>query len=246
MQFDIDIQKTLRSGKRTFHLNVQLKSGNERNVIVGPSGSGKSLTLKAIAGLMAPDSGHIRLNGVTLFDARAGINLAPQARKVAYLFQDYALFPHLNVRQNIGFGLQRGWFNPDRRAAHAAVDQWLNAFHLMPMAQQFPDELSGGQRQRVALARALVSRPQALLLDEPFAALDPALRVLMRTELDALQTRLQVPMILITHDPDDARVFGGQVMQMHEGKIVTDAGADATLEIVDMNAIADYGSVRAW
>ncbi|MEO8170609.1 MAG: ATP-binding cassette domain-containing protein [Oxalobacteraceae bacterium] len=222
MQFDIDIRKTLHSGKRTFQLNVQLRSDSQRIVIIGPSGSGKSQTLKAIAGLMAPDSGHIRLGGNTLFDAQSGINLAAQARNVAYLFQDYALFPHLNVRQNVGFGLARGWFNPRSSDQHAAVDYWLEAFHLSAVAHQFPAELSGGQCQRVALARALVSRPQALLLDEPFAALDPALRVIMRSELDALQRRLQVPMILITHDPEDARVFGEQVLDLREGAI--DAG----------------------
>ena len=231
MQFDIHIRKTLRSGKRTFDLNVQLRSDSQRVVIIGPSGSGKSLTLKAIAGLMTPDSGHIRLGASTLFDAQAGINLAPQARNVAYLFQDYALFPHLNVRQNVGFGLARGWFNPRARDQHAAVDYWLDAFHLRPVAHQFPDELSGGQRQRVALARALVARPQALLLDEPFAALDQALRVRMRSELDALQRRLQVPMILITHDPEDARVLGEQVLQLREGTI--DTGAVA-LQAVDL------------
>lgn len=230
MQLDIDIRNTLRSGKRTFQLNVQLCSSSQRIVILGPSGSGKSLTLKAIAGLMTPDSGHIRLGGSTLFDAQAGINLAPQARNVAYLFQDYALFPHLNVRQNVGFGLARGWLNPHARDQDAAVDYWLDAFQLRPVAQQFPDELSGGQRQRVALARALVSRPQALLLDEPFAALDPALRVQMRCELDALQRRLQVPMILITHDPEDARVFGEQVLQLREGAV--DAG-DVALQAVE-------------
>ncbi|NMM38407.1 MAG: ATP-binding cassette domain-containing protein [Glaciimonas sp.] len=233
MQFDIDIRKTLRSGQRTFHLNVQLRSDSQRIVIIGPSGAGKSLTLKAIAGLMAPDSGHIRLGESTLFDAQAGINLAPQARNVAYLFQDYALFPHLTVRQNVGFGLARGWRNPCSSDRHATVDYWLDAFHLRHVAQQFPDELSGGQRQRAALARALVTRPQALLLDEPFAALDPALRVRMRSELDALQRRLQVPMILITHDQEDARVFGEQVLELREGQI--DAGniSDVSLEIAD-------------
>ena len=221
MQIDLHIQKTLQSGQRTFSLNAQLRTRSQRLVILGPSGSGKSLTLKAMAGLITPDSGHIRLGATTLFDAQAGINLAPQARQLAYLFQDYALFPHLNVRQNIGFGLQRGWFNPRAHHPQETVDYWLDAFHLQPVAQQFPDELSGGQRQRVALARALVLRPQALLLDEPFAALDPALRVRMRAELDALQQRLQVPMILITHDPEDARVFGDQVVQLSEGMIET-------------------------
>lgn len=219
MLFDLHICKTLRSEQRTFHLDVRLRSDAQRLVILGPSGSGKSLTLKAMAGLMTPDSGHIRLGGHTLFDAQAGLNRRPQARQVAYLFQDYALFPHLNVRQNVGFGLARGWFNPHTRSPHAEVQRWLEAFELGPLAQQFPDALSGGQRQRVALARALVSQPRALLLDEPFAALDPELRVQMRSELDALQRRLQVPMVLITHDPQDARVFGDQVVQLRAGAV---------------------------
>ena len=219
MQLDLDIRKTLQSGKRTFQLDVQLRSDAQRTVIIGPSGSGKSQTLKAIAGLMKPDSGHIRLGGRTLFDAQAGIDLSPQTRNVAYLFQDYALFAHLNVRQNVGFGRVRGWLNPRARKRDAAVDYWLKAFHLEEVAHQFPDELSGGQRQRTALARALVAQPDALLLDEPFAALDPALRIAMRAELDALQRRLQVPMVLITHDPEDARVFGGQVLQLREGAV---------------------------
>lgn len=221
MLLEIDIRKTLRSGKRSFRLDAQLRSDNDRIILLGSSGSGKSLTLKAIAGLMKPDSGYIRLGGTTLFDAGAGVSLAPQKRNIAYLFQDYALFPHLNVRQNIGFGLRRGLFNPGAVDRLAVVDQWLEAFGLVPVAQQYPDELSGGQRQRVALARALVSEPRALLLDEPFAALDPALRSRMREELSALQRRLQVPMVLITHDPEDARVLGGEVLHMHEGSILS-------------------------
>ena len=220
MQIDIDIRKTLRSGKRMFNLDVRFCSGSKRIAIFGPSGSGKSLLLKAIAGLMRPDQGHIRINGAAVFDSGPGINLSAQARKMAYLFQDYALFPHLTVRQNIGFGLTHGWFfNPRARERDEKVDYWLDAFGLNPMANQYPDDLSGGQRQRTALARALVTQPQALLLDEPFAALDPALRVAMRTELDALQRRLEVPMLIITHDPDDVHVFGDHVLQLHEGSI---------------------------
>ena len=219
MQLDLDICATLRSGKRSFSLRVRCVSDSQRIVIYGPSGAGKSLTLKAIAGLVTPDSGHIRLNGRTLFDAGAGVNLAPQARKVAYLFQDYALFPHLTVRQNIGFGLARGWLNPRRGARHDKVDYWLETFGLQELAHQLPEELSGGQRQRTALARALVAEPSALLLDEPFAALDPALRVTMRAELDQLQRRLGVPMILITHDPDDARLLGEHVLTLRDGMI---------------------------
>lgn len=223
MQLDLDIQKTLHSGKRSFSLDVRLRSSSQRIVILGPSGSGKSLTLKAIAGLMQPDSGHIRLGDSVFFDSRQPVNMPSQLRNVAYLFQDYALFPHLNVIQNVSFGLVRGWFNPRLRMSHKSVDYWLDAFQLTPIRHQFPHELSGGQRQRVALARALVSQPAALLLDEPFSALDPALRCVMREELSALQHRLQVPMVLITHDPEDARVLGEDVIHMREGVVAGDA-----------------------
>ncbi len=227
MRLDVDIRKTLRSGHRTFELRARFCAQGERVVVVGPSGAGKSLLLKAIAGLVRPDSGHVRLDGQTLFDAHTRTHLAPQARNVAYLFQDYALFPHLSVRQNIAFGLARGWLNPRQDHDSAAVDYWVDAFHLDEVAHQAPHELSGGQRQRTALARALVAQPRALLLDEPFAALDPALRVTLRAELDALQRRLQVPMVLITHDPQDVAVFGGQVLHMRNGVIESQGGGDA-------------------
>ena len=222
MHFDIDIHKTLRSGKRTFELQVRFQSDSQRVVIFGPSGSGKTLTVKAIAGLMRPDRGRISVGDSVLFDSDAHIDLAAQARRVGYLFQDYALFPHLNVRQNIAFGQSRGWLNPGPAVHSDAVDYWLHAFHLEHLAHQSPSELSGGQRQRVALARALVPNPSALLLDEPFAALDPHLRVLLRDELDRLQRHLQIPMVLITHDPADAEVFGEHIVRLHEGTVQPD------------------------
>ncbi len=150
MQLDIDIRKTLRSGQRVFQLNARFSAEGQRVVVVGASGAGKSQLLRAIAGLMRPGSGHVRIDGQTLFDAQQGINLPPQARNVAYLFQDYALFPHLSVRQNIAFGLARGWFNPRRNHASEAVDYWIDAFQLGEVAHQAPHELSGGQRQRTA------------------------------------------------------------------------------------------------
>ena len=209
----------MRSAKSTFELATRFSSDSQRIVILGPSGAGKSLMLKAVAGLITPDAGHIRMGGVTLFDSRAGIDVSSQRRQVGYLFQDYALFPHLNVRQNVAFGLARGWFNPRLTGGHAMLDYWLDAFDLRALAHQFPDELSGGQRQRTALARALVAQPRALLLDEPFAAIDPALRKTMRAELDAVQRRLKVPMVLITHDPEDASVFGEHVIALRNGVV---------------------------
>jgi molybdate transport system ATP-binding protein len=219
MQFNVDIQKTLRAGHRTFDLRVRFQSTCQRLVIYGPSGAGKSLTLRAMAGLLTPDAGCIQLGGHTLLNSATGTNLPAQQRQMAYLFQDYALFPHLTVRQNVAFGARRGWLNPRTRVADPAVDYWLQAFELQAVAHQYPAQLSGGQRQRTALARALVPHPRALLLDEPFAALDPALRGRMRSELDRLQRQLNVPMVLITHDPDDVAAFGEHVLTLCDGKI---------------------------
>ncbi|MFL9911554.1 sulfate/molybdate ABC transporter ATP-binding protein [Paraburkholderia sp. RL17-337-BIB-A] len=217
MPLAVDIRKTFESAERRFTLDVSFKAITQRVVLFGPSGAGKSLTLQAIAGLLRPDEGTIALHGNALFDSARGVDLKPQARKMAYLFQDYALFPHLNVRQNIGFGLQRGWLNPRAKIAHPQVDYWLDALELKSVAGNHPAQLSGGQKQRVALARALVAQPQLLLLDEPFSALDSALRERMRLELSDLQTRLDIPMVLITHDPDDVAAFGDQVVQVSDG-----------------------------
>lgn len=226
MQLDLHICKTLQSGKRRFDMDVRIQSQSQRVVIYGPSGAGKSLILKAMAGLLQPDRGHIRLNGHMLFDHAAGINVAPQERQVGYLFQDYALFPHLTVRQNIAFGLSRGWFNPRARVQADAVDYWLDAFELSGLAHQLPEELSGGQRQRTALARALVTQPRALLLDEPFAALDQDLRATLRQELLDVQQRLNVPLVLITHDPQDVVIFGEHVVRLHNGAVRGDLPPD--------------------
>ncbi len=222
--FDVAIHKTLRAGKRSFALRVAFQTDRQRVVIVGPSGSGKSLTLQAIAGLLRPDEGRIAVAGTELFNSASGHDLRPQDRGVGYLFQDYALFPHLTVRQNIGFGLNRRWLNRERPEHAGAIDYWLEAFHLQQVAQQRPDELSGGQRQRVALARALAPHPSALLLDEPFAALDRGLRAHLRSELDQVQRHLAIPMILITHDEEDAELLGDHIVRLRDGRV--DDGPD--------------------
>ena len=215
----VDIRKTLKSDKREFMLDVRFASSSDSLVIFGPSGAGKSLTLQAIAGLLTPDSGSIELSGATLFDSKRNINLAPQARKAGFLFQNYALFPHLNVQQNVGFGLHGGWRNPSRHQQDERVAHWLKMFELEAVAGQYPHQLSGGQQQRTALARALAGDPRALLLDEPFAALDTGLRTRMRHELMELRSRLKIPLIMITHDSEDVRLFGDEVLEIRDGRI---------------------------
>ncbi|MDT9001071.1 ATP-binding cassette domain-containing protein [Paucibacter sp. APW11] len=218
--FEISFHKRLQGQGRHFELDIQFSSTAPRTVIHGPSGAGKTLCLQAIAGLLLPDSGRIVFAGQPLFDSSAGLALPARARGFGYLFQDYALFPHLNVRQNIAFGLRRGLFNPPRAASEASVEHWLQAFELQPVAGLKPAQLSGGQRQRTALARALAPQPRALLLDEPFAALDSALRERLREELAELLDRLAIPVLLISHDEQDLLRFGQQRLLLREGRIV--------------------------
>ncbi|HWW05432.1 ABC transporter ATP-binding protein [Collimonas sp.] len=219
MSMEISIRKHLQAGDRGFNLDITLRTGSNRVVLYGPSGAGKSLTLQAIAGLLIPDHGMIRLKQNVLFNSATGICLPPQQRKVAYLFQDYALFPHLTVAQNVAFGLRKGSFNLRRPHDHPMVKKWLASFELSATANSYPHQLSGGQRQRVALARALVLEPDILLLDEPFSALDLSLRDKMRHELSELQRHLDVPMMVITHDPADLALLGDEIFEIRDGKI---------------------------
>lgn len=218
MIWNVDLRKRFADGKRNFTLDVRFCSNARRLVLFGPSGAGKSQTLKMIAGLGSPDAGHVRLDGRSLFDREAGIDMPPQQRALAYVFQDYALFPHLTALQNIAFALHPGLTNPKRHVQHESVNRWLKAFQLEAVAHHYPDQLSGGQRQRTALARALVAQPRALLLDEPFAALDRALRTHLRRELAALQAQLAIPMILITHDEEDVECFADEVVHIRDGR----------------------------
>jgi molybdate transport system ATP-binding protein len=229
MLWDIDLHKHFKSRKRDFTLNVRFRSDAQRLVLFGPSGAGKSQTLKMIAGLGAPDGGHVRLQQTTLFDRSAGIDLRPQQRGLAYVFQDDALFPHLTVLQNIAFALHAGLLNPRRNVQHVSVTRWLHTFHLESLSHHYPEQLSGGQRQRTALARALVAEPRALLLDEPFAALERALRARLREELKELQAQLGIPMILITHDEEDVERFADAVIQIQDGQSI--APDDAALAV---------------
>ncbi|AHG63257.1 sulfate/molybdate ABC transporter ATP-binding protein [Advenella mimigardefordensis] len=218
-QLDVSLRKKLQHRHHGFTLDVAFSASARRIVIQGSSGAGKSMTLRALAGLVAPDEGKIVLNDDILFDSAAGISMSSQERQVSYLFQDYALFPHLTVRQNVAFSLTKGLFNPARNAWREETDYWLDKMHMSAYAGRYPEQLSGGQKQRVALARALASRPRLLLLDEPFAALDTHLRQHLRQEISQLQSQLQFPLILVTHDPSDVEIFGDLVLHVHNGSI---------------------------
>ena len=219
MRIEVDIRKTLRSNGRDFTLDVKFACEDDLGVVFGPSGAGKSLTLRAIAGLEIPDYGRIVVGEKVLFDSMAGINVRASERAIGYLFQDYALFPHLNVEENIGFGVRRWWERKLPVDAARRVAELLDLFELRGMNEAYPTQLSGGQRQRVALARALVRRPDLLLLDEPFAALDPLLRGRMRAELVSIRSMFKVPMLAITHDPEDVSLLAETVVLMNQGRV---------------------------
>lgn len=215
----VDIASTLNARNGSFDLRMRFATTARRVVVCGPSGAGKSLTLQAIAGLLRPQRGRILLLDRCLFDSAARVDVPARQREVGFVFQDYALFPHLTVRQNVAFGLARSVFNPLSSARDPRAEQWLAALGIDTLGDRYPDQLSGGQRQRTALARALTRSPRALLLDEPFAALDHALRERLRDELDALQRRLALPMLLVTHDPTDVERFGDEILEIDAGRV---------------------------
>ena len=185
-------------------------------VLFGPSGAGKTTTLRAIAGLVRPLRGHIEIGGSVMYDGTSGAWQPAHQRRIGYLTQQYHLFPHLRVSGNVAYGL------PNRKSAEAAtqVRELLDAFELQGLEERYPWELSGGQQQRVALARALATRPDMLLLDEPFASLDSELRRTVRRELRSVLARTPVPVILVTHDREEALVLGDSVQVIDAGRAV--------------------------
>ena len=217
--FDFAFHTRLVGGGHTFELDCCCQSQAKRLAIVGESGSGKSLTLQLLAGLLRPQAGHVRIGGTCYGDTGKRLWLPPQQRQAGRLFQDYALFPHLTVAQNIAFGLRHGWRTPPQKQAVQLAGFWLEKMQLASLAAHYPHQISGGQRQRTALARACIANPRWLLLDEPFSALDIGLRNRMRQWLLDLQQELDIPMLLITHDQEDSEILAQEVAHMEVGKL---------------------------
>jgi len=222
---DVRLQLSVADTRRRFDLDIAFATDAPFVALYGPSGAGKSLTLQAMAGLLPVRAGHVRLNGRALLDTTAGVCLPPEARGVGYLFQDYALFPHLSVRDNIAFGLT-SWRSRLKADDAARVDELIESFGLAAMARSRPATLSGGQQQRVALARALACNPQVLLLDEPFAALHPMLREQLRDELRAVRARWGIPAIMITHDLDDVAALAHRAYLVDGGRVTREVDLD--------------------
>jgi molybdate transport system ATP-binding protein len=204
MALDLDIAHPLR----TFRLRLSLSLEGGTLALVGPSGAGKTSVLRAIAGLLRPERGRVELDGDVWLDTAAGIDLPPERRSVGFVFQDYALFPHLTVRQNVAF------------ARGKRVEELLERLHVAPLADARPERLSGGERQRVALARALAREPRLLLLDEPLAALDAHTKATVRGELRDVLRSSALPTIIVTHDFDDAATLADRVGVLAAGELL--------------------------
>lgn len=199
-----------------FSLDVEWSIDGELGVIFGYSAAGKSLTLKMIAGLLKPDQGTIQANDLILFDSEKGINLPPQQRRIGYVFQDSCLFPHMTVTENIMYGLR----DKSREQAEAALKHITASFEINDILARYPAEISGGQKQRVAFARALIGEPVALLLDEPFSALDNPIRHKLRQFLKNVHREFKIPIILVTHDLPEAYTMADRIIVYSKGRIL--------------------------
>ena len=199
-----------------FSLDVAFSVNHEVLAILGPSGSGKTMTLQCIAGLIRPDEGYVKLNDKVLLDTACGVNLPARMRKVGFVFQNYALFPHLTVSQNISYGIS----HLEAKEINDRVAELLEKMNIQRLGDRFPRQLSAGQQQRVAVARALAPEPEVLLLDEPFSALDSLVKERLQLELQALQHFYQGNMLFVTHDLAEGYKFSSRIAVFESGRIV--------------------------
>ncbi|HHY72497.1 MAG TPA: ATP-binding cassette domain-containing protein [Bacillus bacterium] len=191
-----------------FTINVDFKIDNEMAILFGPSGSGKTTILNCIAGLTHPDKGYIANNGIDFFTSLIK-PLPVQKRNIGYLFQDYALFPHMTVWKNISYGMKN----------ESLTNQIIDVLNIKHLLHKYPREISGGEKQRVALTRALATEPSLLLLDEPFSALDYETRMQCHDELLRLHKLWDIPILMVTHDHEEARKLGNRIFYMKQGQI---------------------------
>jgi molybdate transport system ATP-binding protein len=204
------------AGRAAFTLDVAFDAPNGITIMLGASGSGKTTTLRLIAGILEPDEGLIALGGRVLFDSSRGVNLPVQERRVGFVFQDYALFPHLTAEQNVAYGMKvKG-----ARARQERAQELLALFHVGHAAHRPPRELSGGEQQRVALARALASDPAVVLLDEPLSAVDEGTRARLLDEIEAAQRAAGVPFLYVTHNRAEAERLGAGSITLERGRII--------------------------
>ncbi len=198
-----------------FSLDLEFQAARGFTVLFGPSGAGKTLTLDSIAGFVRPDEGRILLDDQILFDGASGVHLPPRARHCGYVFQNYALFPHMTLRKNLEFAVER----IPRLERHRKVTEMLDKFHLTEVAGRRPFELSGGQKQRCSIARALIGAPRLLLLDEPAQGLDAPLKAELYSVLRQVREEFGIPVLLVTHDFEECLDLGDDMIVISEGRV---------------------------
>jgi len=228
--------KKARSGRTqsSFVLDVAIEIPPGITIVFGPSGAGKSTLLDCIAGLLKPDSGRIEIGGELLLDVERRIDVAPAKRKIAYVFQSLALFPHMTVEQNVAYGLADVPV-PERALL---VNSTLEAFRVEQLANRKADEISGGERQRVALARSLATSPRVLLLDEPLTALDEGLKKSIMEDLQRWNTAQNIPILYVTHSRAEVDTLGERVIVLDQGKIISTGTPQEVLDAPRRSSLA--------
>ncbi len=215
---EANISKRFPAGPESagFHLQIEFEAAPGVTALYGPSGSGKTLTLDTLAGFVKPGSGRILLNDRILFDGASGVHLPPQTRSCGYVFQNYALFPHMTLRENLAFAAHE----VPRLERHRRIAEQLDRFKLTSMAGRYPHELSGGQKQRGSIARALIAEPRMILLDEPARGMDSTLRADLHLLIHELRQTLKLPILLVTHDAEECFALADRVLVYDAGRII--------------------------
>lgn len=208
----VNLQKRLPD----FDLDIEFTFDNGILVLFGPSGAGKTTILQCIAGLQQPENGLVKLDDKMFYSTYDRVNMAPRYRNIGYVFQDYALFPHLSVKDNVLYGIPKRC--KSKSTYKMSVLEVLDKLKITHLQNRWPHQLSGGEKQRVALARALMVEPDLLLLDEPLSALDEATRSSLQKELQVIQKEWQIPFILVTHNKAEAQKLGHETVYLMQGR----------------------------